>query len=133
MIETLSLSDQQDLSLPQTTEVITPMGQDDIINLRFSQIGANWSSCENSSALQVILKNAFLTYGLPKLFYCDNGSVFSSQYLQLICARIGVALVHSKPYDSPSRGKIERFFRNCSISRFMPHSPRSMSLISTNS
>ena len=38
MIETLSLSDQQDLSLPQTTKVIAPMGQDDIINLRFSQI-----------------------------------------------------------------------------------------------
>jgi len=74
-------------------------------------VGANWSLCENSSALQVILKNAFLTYGLPKLFYCDNGSVFSSQHLQLVCARLGVALVHSKPYDSPSRGKIERFFR----------------------
>ena len=41
MIETLSLSDQQDLSLPQTTEVIAPMGQNDIIDLRFSQIRAN--------------------------------------------------------------------------------------------
>ncbi|MBU0700446.1 DDE-type integrase/transposase/recombinase [bacterium] len=67
-------------------------------------------SIENSSALQVILKNAFLAYGLSKLFYCDNGSVFSSQHLQLVCARLGVTLVHSKPYDSPSRGKIERFF-----------------------
>ncbi len=74
-------------------------------------VAANWSLYENSSALQIILKKALLTYGLPKLFYCDNGSVFSSQHLQLVCARIGVALVHSKPYDSPSRGKIERFFR----------------------
>jgi transposase InsO family protein len=74
-------------------------------------VAANWSLAENSSALQIILKNAFLTYGLPKLLYCDNGSVFSSHHLQLVCARLGVALVHSKPYDSPSRGKIERFFR----------------------
>jgi hypothetical protein len=29
----------------------------------------------------------------------------------LACARLGIALIHSKPYDSPSRGKIERFFR----------------------
>jgi len=29
----------------------------------------------------------------------------------MICAKLGVALIHSKPYDSPGRGKIERFFR----------------------
>ena len=27
------------------------------------------------------------------------------------CALAGISLIHSKPYDSPSRGKIERFFR----------------------
>ena len=25
--------------------------------------------------------------------------------------RLGISLVHSRPYDSPSRGEIERFFR----------------------
>ena len=29
----------------------------------------------------------------------------------MVCAKLGTALIHSKPYDSPSRGKIERFFR----------------------
>jgi transposase InsO family protein len=52
-----------------------------------------------------------LTYGLPQLLYCDNGAVYVSQHLQLVCARLGLALIHSKPYDSPSRGKIERFWR----------------------
>lgn len=28
------------------------------------------------------------------------------------CAQAGISLIHSKPYDSPSRGKIERFFRS---------------------
>lgn len=54
---------------------------------------------------------AVLGYGVPQKFYCDNGKVFHSGYLHMICAKLGVALIHSKPYDSPSRGKIERFFR----------------------
>jgi putative transposase len=74
-------------------------------------VSASWSLHENTQALELVLKNALLAYGLPKIFYCDNGSVFASSHLQQICARIGIALVHSKPYDSPSRGKIERFWR----------------------
>lgn len=67
-------------------------------------------AAETYSALASALKVAFLRHGLPKTLYCDNGSAFSSADLALACARLGVALVHSKPYDSPSRGKIERFF-----------------------
>lgn len=74
-------------------------------------VGASWSLQENTQALEGVLKNAILAYGLPKILYCDNGAVFASAHLQQVCARIGVALVHSKPYDSPSRGKIERFWR----------------------
>jgi len=74
-------------------------------------VGARWTIRENTEALELVYKDALATYGLPKLFYCDNGAVYSSTHLQLACARLGVALVHSKPYDSPSRGKIERFWR----------------------
>lgn len=64
---------------------------------------------ENSLSLQKTLKQAVLTYGVPQRFYCDNGKVFSSGYIHMVCAKLGTALIHSKPYDSPSRGKIERF------------------------
>ena len=74
-------------------------------------VGYTWTFSENTQSLLLALKEAILTYGIPKVFYCDNGSVFSSGHLQLVCARLGIALVHSKPYDSPSRGKIERFWR----------------------
>ena len=73
---------------------------------------------ETYTTLASALKVAFLCHGLPKMLYCDNGSAFSSSDLALACARLGVALVHSKPYDSPSRGKIERFFRTVR-SRFL--------------
>lgn len=74
-------------------------------------VGARWTLHENTEALELVFKDALATYGLPKVFYCDNGAVYVSTHLQLACARLGVALVHSKPYDSPSRGKIERFWR----------------------
>jgi len=44
------------------------------------------------------------------MLYCDNGAVYVSSHLQLVCARLGIALVHSKPYDSPARGKIDPAF-----------------------
>jgi transposase InsO family protein len=70
-----------------------------------------WFSHENSIALEAALKEGFARFGLTQTLYCDNGSLFASYHLQLACARLGIALIHSKPYDSPSRGKIERFFR----------------------
>lgn len=83
-------------------------------------VGASFSFSESSISLCETLKDAILTYGLVKGFYCDNGKVFSSSFLQLLCARLGIALIHSKPYDSPSRGKIERFFRTVRDC-FLPH------------
>jgi len=73
--------------------------------------GAQFFLSEHSLSLQKTLKQAVLTYGIPQRFYCDNGKVFSSGYIHMVCAKLGTALIHSKPYDSPSRGKIERFFR----------------------
>lgn len=74
-------------------------------------VGSRFFFHENSIALEKVLKEAIRRLGVPKAFYCDNGSLFVSSHLQLACARLGIALIHSRPYDSPSRGKIERFFR----------------------
>jgi len=51
--------------------------------------------------------------------YCDNRPAFSSRLLAEACARIDTTLLHSEPFDSPSRGKIERFFRTVRA-RFLP-------------
>lgn len=74
-------------------------------------VGSRFFFHENSASLEIVLKDAIRHFGVPKAFYCDNGSLFVSSHLQLACARLGIALIHSRPYDSPSRGKIERFFR----------------------
>jgi len=72
---------------------------------------ASFYNSDGSLSLAKTLREAISVYGLPQRFYCDNGKVFSSGYLNMLCAKLGIALIHSKPYDSPSRGKIERFFR----------------------
>jgi len=75
-------------------------------------VGAEWGFWENTLLLEKVFKEAILSYGLPMKIYVDNGSAFSSSYLKRVCAHLEIGLVHSKPYDSPSRGKIERFFRS---------------------
>jgi len=74
-------------------------------------VGHAFSKSETISSLTLVLKEAFLGYGIPKRLYVDNGPSFSSQLLARSCAMAGISLIHSKPYDSPSRGKVERFFR----------------------
>ncbi|MFQ5917830.1 MAG: DDE-type integrase/transposase/recombinase [Candidatus Binatia bacterium] len=74
-------------------------------------VGQAFSASETISSLTLVLKEAFLSYGIPKRLYVDNGSSFSSELLARSCAMAGISLIHSKPYDSPSRGKIERLFR----------------------
>ena len=74
-------------------------------------VGHGFNASETISALTLVLKEAFLAYGLPKRLYVDNGPSFSSDLLTRSCALAGISLIHSKPYDSPSRGKVERLLR----------------------
>jgi transposase InsO family protein len=74
---------------------------------------------ENLDAYLDALRQALLTRGLPRKLYVDNGPAFRSLHLQQICASLGIALVHSKPYVPQGRGKIERFFRTVR-SDFLP-------------
>jgi transposase InsO family protein len=74
-------------------------------------VGSRFGFLENTQLVEQVFKEALLGHGQCDRLYCDNGSAFSSLYLSRVCANLGIGLVHSKPYDSPSRGKIERFFR----------------------
>ena len=66
---------------------------------------------ENIEALVSSLKSAFYKRGIPKQLYVDNGSIYCSQEITLICARVGCILRHTPVRDGAAKGKIERFFR----------------------
>mgnify|MGYP001563031068 CR=1 FL=1 len=66
---------------------------------------------ENIDSLVKALKAAFYKRGIPEQLYVDNGSIYCSQEITLICARIGCILRHTPVRDGAAKGKVERFFR----------------------
>ncbi len=62
-------------------------------------------------SFKACLKQAFLKRGLPRRLYVDNGKIFRSRIILLLGARLGIQLIHSRPYRPQGRAKIERFFR----------------------
>lgn len=66
---------------------------------------------ENVDALIKAIKAAFYKRGIPEQLYVDNGSIYTSQEITLICARIGCILRHAPLRDCAAKGKIERLFR----------------------
>ncbi|MBE3518914.1 MAG: DDE-type integrase/transposase/recombinase [Firmicutes bacterium] len=61
-------------------------------------------------SLKTVFKEALSRRGIPQMIYADNGKIYTSQQFQWVCASLGIALVHTKPYDPSAKGKIERFF-----------------------
>ena len=66
---------------------------------------------ENTQAFLPVFKQALLRRGIPQRLYVDNGANYRSQHLALVCARLGVALIHARPYQPQGKGKMERWFR----------------------
>jgi transposase InsO family protein len=66
---------------------------------------------ENVNTLVQALRAAFYKRGVPEQLLVDNGSIYSSQEITLICARVGCLLRHTAVRDAAAKGKIERFFR----------------------
>jgi len=58
-----------------------------------------------------VLVGALLQHTAPTVLYLDNGSCYRGQVLTAACLRLGIRLVHAKPYDPRARGKMERVWR----------------------
>ena len=58
-----------------------------------------------------MLVDALRRHGKPDALYLDNGSTYRGEVLSTACARLGMTLLHAKPYDPQARGKMERFWR----------------------
>lgn len=58
-----------------------------------------------------MLVPALRRHGRPDSLYFDNGATYSGELLATACPRLGVALLHARPYDPEARGRMERFWR----------------------
>lgn len=89
--------------------------------------GASFAFAETTLSLEGMLRQAFLSRGIPQILYADNGSPYASDQLLGICARLGIRLVHSAPGRPQGRGKIERFFRSVREGFFVEAKRRELS------
>ncbi len=66
---------------------------------------------EGSAEQEHGLKQAFLKHGVPRAYYVDLGSAYIAKSLRLICAELGVRLLHTAVKDCEAKGVIERWHR----------------------
>jgi transposase InsO family protein len=69
---------------------------------------AAYYGAADTEAFHHALKEAVLRRGLPRKLYTDQGKPFVNHHTALVCAQLGVRLLHCKPYHSWSKGKVER-------------------------
>ena len=57
-------------------------------------------------------QQAILKHGLPRTYYVDLGAAYIADSLRLICAELGIHLLHTQVRDCEAKGIIERFHRS---------------------
>jgi putative transposase len=66
---------------------------------------------EDACAQEYGLKQAILKYGVPRAYYVDRGPAYIATSLRLICADLGIHLLHAGVKDAEAKGVIERWHR----------------------
>lgn len=80
-------------------------------------VGLEACANEQAATVQGRLQRTFRRYGLPDAFFVDNGTPWGDASgqrwtrLGVWLLKLGVAVLHSRPYHPQSRGKNERFHR----------------------
>ena len=72
---------------------------------------AAFALSESIASFLPVLLQAILRRGVPKRLYVDNGAAYRSNHLSLVCAKLGITLIHARPYQPQGKGKQERWFR----------------------
>jgi transposase InsO family protein len=72
---------------------------------------ASFALSENTRSFLPVLAQAILRRGLPSKLFVDNGAAYRSKQLALVCAKLGIALIHARAFQPQGKGKIERWFK----------------------
>lgn len=73
-------------------------------------VGYRFGHAEDVLRLEAALRAGLSSRGVPSALFVDNGSPYVSRWLLRACGILGIVLVHSRPGEPASRGKIERVF-----------------------
>jgi len=67
---------------------------------------------ETERRFLVVLHDAIARRGIPRRLLLDNHASFTGHDLRVLCAKLDIHIVHSRPGDGPTKGKIERWWRS---------------------
>lgn len=88
---------------------------------------------ERTPSVQTALTAAFERYGLPEAILCDNGgawgrvnSLAAHSSLSVWLLRLGVRVLHGRPYHPQTQGKEERFHRTLNAELISRHTWRDL-------
>jgi transposase InsO family protein len=90
------------------------------------------ASRETTPVVQDALTAAFQRYGLPDAILCDNGAPWGNPgggthtVLTVWLLRLGVRVVHGRPYHPQTQGKEERFHRTLKTELLSRHTWRDL-------
>jgi transposase InsO family protein len=79
---------------------------------------------QRTDTVRSCLEKTFHHYGLPEAFFVDNGSPWGDPSgerwtrFSVWLLKLGIAVIHSRPYHPQSRGKNERFHRTLAAEVF---------------
>ena len=80
-------------------------------------VSARFYLDQTVSAIEDSLRRAIQSHGVPEKIFCDNGKQFRSKWLSEACAKLGIRLLHSRPYHPAGKGLVENF--NKQIEKFI--------------
>lgn len=69
-----------------------------------------WDRAPRTVETMLVLREAILQFGVPRVLYTDNGSDFRSHALAAALEAVGIQRVFSMPYSPQGRGRVERMF-----------------------
>lgn len=74
-------------------------------------VSARYYVHQNFDVLTDTMVRGFTVHGTPRHVYLDNGKVYHSKILKLVCYRLKIGLLHRPVRDPAAGGIIERFFK----------------------
>jgi putative transposase len=74
-------------------------------------VGLEAHANEREEGMLRVLIRTLRIHGKPDVLFLDNGATYRGEVLRTACSRLGISLVHARPYDPEARGKMERFWR----------------------
>jgi transposase InsO family protein len=80
-------------------------------------VSAKFYMNQKVGAIEDSLRMAIQKYGTPEKIFCDNGKQYRSEWLAKTCAKLGIRLLHSRPYHPEGKGLVENF--NKQIGKFI--------------